>query len=264
MMAGIVAGRRPSAPAFAPSDLASLVAWYDAQTITDADGTIQSGWEDRFASFDATLSSGTGPTIQHNEIGGKKALLFVATDAGRLTMSTSLLGSVSEASYFAVLRRTNDPAASGADAGAVLDGFSLDAGASRASHLPYSDGNIYEHFCTSARKTVGNPTPSLTSARIYSVHSAANDFRAYLDATQIYTTGSNTVQGGSGSTKRIGHSNGNGGFSYFNGLIAEICIFNAALSTGDRQKMEGYLAHKYGLTANLPGGHPYISSPPSP
>lgn len=30
----------------------------------------------------------------------------------------------------------------------------------------------------------------------------------------------------------------------------------------DRQKLEGYLAHKHGLDANLPSGHPYKSSPP--
>lgn len=44
--------------------------------------------------------------------------------------------------------------------------------------------------------------------------------------------------------------------------FAEILIFNIALSTEDRQKIEGYLAHKWGLDGNLDSGHPYKSSPP--
>jgi prepilin-type N-terminal cleavage/methylation domain-containing protein/uncharacterized repeat protein (TIGR02543 family) len=45
------------------------------------------------------------------------------------------------------------------------------------------------------------------------------------------------------------------------GVISE--IVTAVTSTSDRQKMEGYLAHKWGLTANLPSGHPYKNSPPT-
>jgi hypothetical protein len=35
------------------------------------------------------------------------------------------------------------------------------------------------------------------------------------------------------------------------------------LSTTDRQKLEGYLAHKWGLAANLPADHPYKSAAPT-
>ena len=41
----------------------------------------------------------------------------------------------------------------------------------------------------------------------------------------------------------------------------EIVIGNS-LSTNDRQRVEGYLAHKWGLTALLPAGHPYKSAAP--
>jgi hypothetical protein len=47
-----------------------------------------------------------------------------------------------------------------------------------------------------------------------------------------------------------------------NGDIAEAIMVCADLSVSDRQKIEGYLADKYGLQANLPAGHPYKSSPP--
>ena len=51
-------------------------------------------------------------------------------------------------------------------------------------------------------------------------------------------------------------------YSYLNGFISEIVATNELLSTTDRQRLEGYLAHKWGLIANLPGGHPFKFTPP--
>ena len=48
------------------------------------------------------------------------------------------------------------------------------------------------------------------------------------------------------------------------GIIAEVIISTEDWSTLQRQKIEGYLAHKWGLTANLPAGHPYKLVGPTP
>lgn len=45
------------------------------------------------------------------------------------------------------------------------------------------------------------------------------------------------------------------------GNIKELVVYNS--SDTDRQKLEGYLAHKWGLTANLPADHPYKASAPT-
>jgi hypothetical protein len=50
----------------------------------------------------------------------------------------------------------------------------------------------------------------------------------------------------------------------FRGMIGEYIAIASSLSTTNRQKTEGYLAHKWGLTANLPSDHPYKVSPPAP
>lgn len=47
------------------------------------------------------------------------------------------------------------------------------------------------------------------------------------------------------------------------GDLAEVVIFNSALSTSDRQKVEGYLAHKWGLQSTLPADHPHKTTAPS-
>ena len=46
------------------------------------------------------------------------------------------------------------------------------------------------------------------------------------------------------------------------GGLAELSVISSVLAESDRQKMEGYLLHKWGLSANLPDGHPYKDSPP--
>ena len=51
---------------------------------------------------------------------------------------------------------------------------------------------------------------------------------------------------------------------YSNISVAEIVVLYSAIATLDRQKLEGYLAHKWGLTANLPADHPYKTVEPTP
>jgi hypothetical protein len=50
----------------------------------------------------------------------------------------------------------------------------------------------------------------------------------------------------------------------FRGQVAEIIMSVSPLDDGTRQRIEGYLAHKWGLTANLPVGHPYKTVGPTP
>ncbi len=46
--------------------------------------------------------------------------------------------------------------------------------------------------------------------------------------------------------------------------IAEIIAVQSAVPTSAREKLEGYLAHKWGLEASLPAGHPYKTTGPTP
>lgn len=48
----------------------------------------------------------------------------------------------------------------------------------------------------------------------------------------------------------------------FQGSVAEMLFVDGLVPTETRQRIEGYLAHKWGLTASLPNGHPYKSAPP--
>ena len=39
--------------------------------------------------------------------------------------------------------------------------------------------------------------------------------------------------------------------------------FDTALTTVQREEIEGYTAHKFGIEADLPAGHPYKSAAPT-
>lgn len=54
---------------------------------------------------------------------------------------------------------------------------------------------------------------------------------------------------------------------FFRGLLMELIIFNKVLSTDERQRAEGILAHRWyrlaGQSVTLPSNHPYFSTPPT-
>ena len=52
------------------------------------------------------------------------------------------------------------------------------------------------------------------------------------------------------------------GATQMNGNISEILVFSSIPTTTDRQTIEGYLAWKWGLQANLPVGHTYSNAAP--
>jgi hypothetical protein len=50
----------------------------------------------------------------------------------------------------------------------------------------------------------------------------------------------------------------------FSGDIYEVLSFSRTISTTERQQIEGYLAWKWGVQANLPSNHPFQKGPPTP
>jgi len=86
----------------------------------------------------------------------------------------------------------------------------------------------------------------------------------YLDGTEdIDDTFTGVI--GSGENYMIGGFNDQGSVhsSRYSGLMGEFVITDNMMSDSDRQKLEGYLAHKWGHTASLPAVHPYKSSAPT-
>ena len=73
-----------------------------------------------------------------------------------------------------------------------------------------------------------------------------------------------TVEGNgadSASFMRIGGNHN--GSNFPDGSLRELIVWNESIPNSERQKLEGYLAHKWGLEGNLDVSHPYKLEPPA-
>jgi len=84
-----------------------------------------------------------------------------------------------------------------------------------------------------------NGTTKNTVANIASVYAGAN-------TASVWTLGANTNNTEAGLMD-----------------LYELIVIDGTVSTDTRQRIEGYLAHKWGLTANLPANHPYKNAAPT-
>lgn len=80
-------------------------------------------------------------------------------------------------------------------------------------------------------------------------------FRGYLNATRIFNLTGGT--GLSNNTQPFYMGRDNNALRYSNCWIGELIIIAGAVSDSVRQKVEGYLAWKWGMQSQLVEGHPY-------
>ena len=83
---------------------------------------------------------------------------------------------------------------------------------------------------------------------------------AWVDGDQKGTGNVGTMNASDGI--RIG-GNFDASQDWLHGNIAEIIVIDSIVSQPDREKIEGYLAWKWGLEANLPADHPYKAAAPA-
>jgi hypothetical protein len=82
--------------------------------------------------------------------------------------------------------------------------------------------------------------------------------------TYIKNGGTTSTGGAAGSTRGTGvHKLFVYSAPYLDGEAWEAILIDGLPSTTDRQKLEGYLAWKWGLEADLPVDHPYKTTPPT-
>ncbi|MDC0506037.1 prepilin-type N-terminal cleavage/methylation domain-containing protein, partial [Candidatus Gracilibacteria bacterium] len=108
-----------------------------------------------------------------------------------------------------------------------------------------------------------NSTPATTNGRkwthIYGFHTDGSNYEFYRSGQRIGSPGAtNSITGREWGFNKAGNFPNESA----DWIISEVLIFDSLLSTADRQKVEGYLAHKWGRVGSLPGSHPYKLAPP--
>jgi len=247
----------------------------DASTITESGGAV-SQWNDksgngRNASQPTAINK---PTYQSTGLNNKPALSFNGTNSMLGFTDQSLGQNVGALSYFIVFI-ANTPAIS--DYKALFD-LNTNGNPDRASLYPRSnaleaggrrlDADSYQFQQVSTlgtSATIGAAIYNYSAATLgVSLNGAALSFRTGGFQTSGNTSNTNSTYIALGSTVNPASQ-----FQPFAALscdckISEFVCLQSAASDTDRQKLEGYLAHKWGLTANLPNGHPYKTAVPVP
>lgn len=231
-----------------PHDLATLRAWFAADSPT---ATPITTWNDLSGNGHNTTGVSVSEPTRGATLNGLNTIEFTAASSQFYHLPFAMLASLTEGSvYFVVKNKTT-----GASPPPVAQFGSNTAG----DQYPSADANIYTTFLSTSLHSFAKPS-GLDAWHIGEFFSKASDFRYAKDGVDVFTTGTNTV--GLPAEADAGPYIATNGGGFLDGFIAEIVFCSNFLTTADRERVEGYLAHKWGLTANLPAGHTYKTNPP--
>lgn len=141
------------------------------------------------------------------------------------------LSALTMGEIFIRVKVDTDPPVEGGDGGFWK--FGTDP---QESAIPYTDGNVYDGFGATVRKSTGNPGVSFATAyRVYQALSKANRWTSWIDGNQHFTTGTNTVA--FTANPRIGSS----GTLWMVGQVSDVILCNAELTADERVNVLAYL-----------------------
>lgn len=248
-----------------PASVSGLSMWFDAadRTTITLSGTNVSQWNDKSGKGNNLSAASARPTYTSNA----RNNLNVVTYDGTQNLTT---GSISANNF-----------AGGTVNLTTFVVFSLsntNTGTNYSSPFCWANGGgtpriapTWEGTANGLEMDVGSSgiRTSFTSPAL-----ATNNTFYFLSywkngaTTQLNVNGSNGASGTGQDTTNYGSCNfdfnvGNG-FSnsqyFMRGNIGELIFFSTTLNTTNFQKIEGYLAYKWGLQSTLPTTHPYYSS----
>lgn len=213
---------------FDPSTISGLQVWLKADAIEGlSDGQAVTTWEDSSGqNHDATHSN--SPVLKTNIINGLPVVRYNGTsqyhDLGDLSASFA-----SAATLF-VVAVINDTE------------YSLYRTADNDGYWRYSgDGNGYMRAFRSARVDTYPSTMPSTGTHYFALVSSASTYQMYVDGV---AQSAQAAAYAAGNSHVIGYNSGPG---YFAGDVAEVLVYDSALSAGDIEDVHGYLTDKYAL-----------------
>ena len=247
-----------------PTSIPGCALWLDATDSTSMtlSGSNLSQWRDKSSNaFAGTAVS--SPTLQSNSINGLSAVQFNGSSQ-YITFGNVLNLGTSSISVFAVTRFTGDAGIVGKTSSRWVSGrwglyrFASDGGlvwyadaSPSGANIVHADTKVAD-TTTTTRLLQGSWDRSTLSLTQNGTQRASNTF---VNTSNLSNTDTLLVGG-------YGNGDGTGVRSDFflNGVIGEILVYLGALTVSQRQQVEGYLAWKWGLQANLPGSvNPFAS-----
>jgi hypothetical protein len=219
------------------------VLWLDSSdlsTITESSSVV-SAWRDKSGNGNDAVVFGS-PIIGVNgmEITGSNKFQFGATSI----MATGATG----ASLLMVWRW-------GGTGGNNYSIMFCPGGNAQDDWYPFTDNRIYSTFCSTSRVSfaVDNKPPSVE--RILRLRHSGTELSGAIDGGTTNSVASTFGRSSGGGSQELSPASNTA-------YIREIIVCDTSNTAAELEEGEGYLAHKWGLEASLPGGHSYKSSPP--
>ncbi len=237
-----------------PTEITTAL-WLDAEdtsTIT-LNGATVSQWADKSGSGrNATQATAANqPAYNAALLGGKPALTFDGVN-DLMSIASRFLDSTNRI-IIAVAKEN-----SGGFGGIITSKL---AATDTAVAIDINNSRTYEYF-------YGSTTGFLASGSgaNWSIVAGQSDTNIHTISMNGSVVNSNTLAVSPTNTAstteigpyRVGELSNIGAFD-----LSELVVTTTNTQTADRQKLEGYLAWKWGLQANLPVGHPYKNTPPT-
>lgn len=267
--ARVTAGRpRLARPAFDPANAPTLVAQWDASAPLTLAATGEhpqgggdvTGWTDRIGGrVLSPAASDTRPEYTHDA--GRRTVFFHNQNTNPDTVADYLTTSTSTSAL------TTLPITIFLACGRLRQGGYFD----RVLHIGSSDINhgvtfSFNSATEAMRVFIGTGVASTNlaagtgdaSGSVYTVACASSGCQTWTDGTAGGTTANAPSFGGS-ALLAAGLVPGN---ISFNGPMFEILVYSGTSSEDDRQRIEGYLAHKWGTASLLPASHPWRFNAP--
>lgn len=239
--------RQPAAAGGEPDSVAGGVLWLRADSLTysDNDGVttpvsahnaVVGSWDNKFApgvgGHWTAHDTGNKPTIEIG-IHGTQTVIHIGGAAAK-PMNGRDYSALTAGEVFVVYACVNTPASC----------FSFGSGAAQDDYQPFNDNDFYDNFGSSARKTAGDPGVDPTTFRLYNIVSTSSEWTAFINGTQLFTTGTNTV--GFRADPRFSRSVASG--TGANWYCADFILYDHKLSGPDKTTIKTYVATRYGLT----------------
>ena len=239
----------------------NTVLWLDASdesTITESEGAV-SKWDDKSGNnYHAIQTEGTRqPTTGVKTINTLNAIDFLDDT---MTISETVFGATIENAFVIAVYKIDS-----ISRGVLfsLSGFSQAANRWQ-THAPWEDGDIYFDVSgQTGNNRLQEPLGANAGDNIMVSWYASNT----EGKKEIFKNGGLTPLAGNTTTGSVNFS-GTVWLASHNDIfqdtsIGEFIIINGTVSSDERQKLEGYLAWKWGLVEKLPALHPYKASAPT-
>lgn len=244
--------------AFSPLDL-SPVLWLDASdasTITESGGAV-SQWDDKSGNDNHMLQANASfrPSLSES-IGSLSAIAFDGVNDEMTGSSVAFGASIVDASALFAIKTL-----SVTTTGTLISLTGSSSPNRWQTHFPWSNGIAYFDVGTSSGSDRISSASGL-SANDELICSFTAESTTGLQEIRI--NGSQLIADNSATTVTPALPVAIGGFGgdYQYVAVGECVVIDGTITVSDRQKLEGYLAWKWGLEGNLPSGHPYELAAP--